>query len=87
MFKTIIKFVDLQDNNHIYNVGDIYPRKGYNPSKKRVLELASKNNKRGKILIEEISTAEKEKLKIKEDKIGESVSEKESKRKTKTTNK
>ena len=30
MYKVIKHFVDLQDNNHKYDVGDTYPRKGLN---------------------------------------------------------
>ena len=55
MYEVIYKFADLQDRNHVYNVGDKYPRIGYSPTEKRVSELASKNNKVGKVLIEKVS--------------------------------
>lgn len=52
MYKVIINFSDLQDNNHSYNVGDTYPREGLTPSEERIAELTGTNNKRGVALIE-----------------------------------
>lgn len=54
MYKVIKHFTDLQDNDHSYNVGDEYPRKGLNVLPSRVKELASNNNRRGEPLIEEV---------------------------------
>lgn len=54
MYKVIEGFVDLQDNNFPYGVGDKFPRKGKRVSKKRFAELASDKNKRGIPLIEEV---------------------------------
>lgn len=54
MYRVIKAFVDLQDNNHKYDVGDNYPRKGYKPSSERIAELASENNKQGVPLIKQI---------------------------------
>ena len=54
MYKVIKHFVDLQDNNHRYDVGDIYPRKGLNVLQSRINELASNKNRQGVPLIEEI---------------------------------
>ena len=28
MFKVISRFADLQDNNHVYEAGDVFPREG-----------------------------------------------------------
>lgn len=53
MYKVIVRFKDLKDNNHVYNVGDTYPRKGKRASKARIAELASAENKRGVALIAE----------------------------------
>ena len=33
-------FKDLEDNNYLYKKGDIYPREGLEPTKKRVTELS-----------------------------------------------
>lgn len=44
MYKVIERFMDLQDENHIYEIGDTYPRKGSKPSKERIEELASDKN-------------------------------------------
>lgn len=54
MYKVIGYFHDLQDNNHEYNVGDIYPRKGVVPTPERIAELAGSANKQGKPLIAEV---------------------------------
>ena len=60
MCKVIKKFTDLQDGNHVYNVGDTYPREGYTPSEERIAELASDKNKQGVPLIEGPASAEVE---------------------------
>ena len=53
MYKVIKLFADLQDNNHVYKVGDEYPRKGLQVSEDRIAELAGSNNKQGTPLIAE----------------------------------
>ena len=50
-YKVIHFFNDLQDFNHAYHVGDVYPRMGVRVSDKRIAELASSKNKQGKPLI------------------------------------
>ena len=57
MCKVIKKFTDLQDGNHVYNVGDVYPREGYAPSNERIAELASDKNRQGTPLIEAPASA------------------------------
>lgn len=52
-YQVVEAFLDLQDGEYRYNVGDIFPRKGYEPSKARIAELSSTKNKIGKILIKE----------------------------------
>ena len=52
MYKVIAYFTDLQDNNHVYNVGDTFPRAGLNVTEDRLAELSGSNNKQGKPLIE-----------------------------------
>lgn len=54
MYKVIESFTDLQDANHLYKVGDEYPRKGMAVDEKRVKELLSSANRRKKPLIEEV---------------------------------
>ena len=58
MYKVIKHFVDLQDNNYKYDVGDTYPRKGLNVLQSRINELASDKNKQKTPLIEEIPEVE-----------------------------
>lgn len=53
MYKVIHYFIDLQDNNHAYNVGDEYPRKGAEVTNSRIAELAGSENKQRKPLIAE----------------------------------
>ena len=67
MYKVIKTFTDLQDNNHKYDVGDEYPRKGLNVLASRIKELASNQNRQKTPLIEE---AEDKKVK-KSEKTGE----------------
>ena len=52
-------FSDLRDNEHIYRVGDKYPRDGIEVDEERVKVLASTSNRIGEPLIEE--TVEKPK--------------------------
>lgn len=54
MYITIKLFTDLQDDNWLYNVGDVYPRKGLNVTESRIKELSSANNRQGKPLIKKI---------------------------------
>ena len=54
MYKVIRKFFDLQDNDHMYSEGDIFPRDNIEVSQERIEELLSNRNKMGVFLIEEI---------------------------------
>ena len=54
MYKVVCPFVDLQDDNFPYGMGDKYPRKGLRPTKKRIAELSSTKNRRGIVLIEKV---------------------------------
>ncbi len=54
MYEVIHFFTDLQDFNHPYNVGDIFPRSGMTVSKERIKELSGSNNKQNKPLIRKI---------------------------------
>ena len=58
MYRVIKHFVDLQDNNYKYDVGDTYPRKGLNVLQSRINELASDKNKQKTPLIEELPEVE-----------------------------
>lgn len=54
MYKVIKFFTDLQDNNHPYKAGDVFPRKGLDVTDERLAELSSHNNKRHIPLIEKV---------------------------------
>lgn len=58
MYKVIKYFTDLQDNNHAYNVGDIFPHDGLVVSEKRLLELSTNTNRRRIPLIEKVEEVE-----------------------------
>lgn len=59
MYKVIRYFVDLQDNNHPYNAGDIFPRSGLVVSENRYAELAGSENKQGVPLIQLVEPKKK----------------------------
>ena len=52
MYKVIKHFIDLHDNDHSYNEGDIFPREGVDVSEERLKELAGSDNKQHTPLIE-----------------------------------
>lgn len=54
MYKVILRFADLQDSSHVYEVGDTYPREGVKPTQKRISELLGASNKIGAPLIEKV---------------------------------
>ena len=47
-------FVDLQDDLFEYNANDLYPREGYEPTKERIEELLSSDNRQKAPLISRI---------------------------------
>lgn len=53
-YKVIKHFTDLQDDNHEYNEGDVFPRSGKQVSKERLTELSNTSNRQGKALIERV---------------------------------
>lgn len=57
-YRVIKHFVDLQDNNHKYDIGDTFPRKGLNVLQSRINELATNKNLQKTPLIEEIPEVE-----------------------------
>ena len=54
MYKVVKFFNDLQDNGYAYHVGDTFPHDGITVDEKRIKELATENNRRHLILIEEV---------------------------------
>lgn len=54
-YRVIKAFSDGQDNMHVYNVGDEYPRKGANPTKERIAGLLGMENKQKTPLIETVA--------------------------------
>ena len=65
MYEVIKDFVDVQNNNHLYRVGDSFPYNGADVSEDRCAELASTSNRCGVVLIKAIAKAEKKSKKTK----------------------
>lgn len=61
MYKVVKAFADLQDKEHLYGVGDEYPRAGLEVSKNRIAELEGANNLQGVPLIEKVVQKRKSK--------------------------
>lgn len=59
MYRTIIAFNDLQDNERSYRVGETFPRPGLRVSKARLEELSTNNNRMGYPLIKAVEGPEK----------------------------
>ena len=57
MYRVISPFRDLKNNEHLYDVRDIYPVEGYKPTKARIKELAEGKNPLNRVFIEEIKEA------------------------------
>ncbi|HFI0151090.1 TPA: hypothetical protein ACGO3A_001983 [Streptococcus suis] len=60
-FKT--RFFDQLDNHFLYEVGDVFPRAGYEPSKERIASLLSSNNPHLTAFIEEVKKTRKKETK------------------------
>lgn len=65
MYKVLKFFYDLQDNDHAYYVGDVFPRNGLAVSEERLAELSGRNNKQGVPLIGKVEDAPKKKKAVK----------------------
>lgn len=60
-YKVIHFFTDLQDNNHPYQVGEVFPRQGKTVTEERLRELSGNKNKQGKpLIVKEEETFEEE---------------------------
>lgn len=60
MYRVIKFFTDLQDNNHAYKVGDVFPHDGMKVSEMRLKELSTDANRRHMPLIEKVEIVENE---------------------------
>ncbi len=59
MWSVIKLFIDLQDGNYEYQIGDVFPREGLTVSEARIAELASDKNRRCTPLIKAVRTKKK----------------------------
>lgn len=55
-YKVMNSFTDLEDNNTLYRVGEVYPKGDYKPTQKRIEELTEVHPKQKRIFIEEIES-------------------------------
>lgn len=65
MYRVIVFFTDLQDNNQPYTVGDTFPREGLEVTAERLAELSGCDNLRKIPLIELVEEAPKPKKRSK----------------------
>lgn len=65
LYRVVKYFTDLHDNDHPYDVGDIFPRPGVSVTDARLAELASGENRRGIPLIAAIEEPEEKPKKAK----------------------
>lgn len=71
MYRVVNFFVDLQDDEHPYEVGDVFPRRGKDVTKERLRELLSSDNRRGMpLIIEDTEEADAETQKARRKKGG-----------------
>lgn len=56
MFIVINAFLDLQDAEYLYDIGDAYPREGLEPSEERIKELLGSDNLQGQPMIKAVKT-------------------------------
>lgn len=54
-YRVVKYFTDLQDDEHVYHVGDAYPRDGVDVTDSRVKELLGDENLQGHPLIEKVN--------------------------------
>lgn len=54
-YRVVKYFTDLQDDEHVYHVGDAYPRDGVDVTDSRVKELSGDENLQGQPLIEKVN--------------------------------
>ena len=59
-YTVLSEFADLQDEKHVYGIGDVYPREGYTPTAERVDELCTGKNLLHKPLIQKVEVQEPE---------------------------
>ena len=62
IYRVTRAFYDRQDDMHLYQIGDTYPRSGFVTNEKRIAELAGRRNRLRMQLIEAVAeTAEEPK--------------------------
>lgn len=59
-YKVIKGFLDLQDRNRAYRIGDDYPASGIETTEARIQELLSSHNKLGEPLIAKVEESKVE---------------------------
>lgn len=52
-YRVLENFRETQDDMHLYKKGESYPREGYEPTKERIKQLITDDNKEGRPFIVE----------------------------------
>lgn len=86
-YEVISEFADLQDNKHVYSVGDVYPREGYTPKEGRAEELSSCRNLQQKPLIRPVEEKQEAEPKAEAEESSEVVDEAPKRKRTRKTEK
>lgn len=60
-FKVVRRFQEVKHDDHVYEVGDSYPKEGKKATKARFEELSTEKNDYKKIYIEEVKETPTEK--------------------------
>ena len=55
MYEVVRAFRDSKNNEHFYEVGDMYPVANYKPTKARIEELVKGTNKNGNVYLKEVT--------------------------------
>lgn len=76
-YTVLSEFADLQDEKHVYGIGDVYPREGYTPTAERVDELCTGKNLLHKPLIQKVEDSTHEEEQQPEEITGETEAENE----------
>jgi len=58
-YKVVNSFIDKEDNNTLYEVGEEYPKGDHKPTKKRIEELSKIHPKYKRVFIEEVKEEKK----------------------------
>ena len=56
MYKVIVQFPERYDGDHLYRVGDAYPREGWEPTAERIAELLDGTNRAKRVYLKKATS-------------------------------